>query len=737
MTKEQIDAATAKVVADGGSSTDPNNQLDGETFQEANARITEAYKELLAKPILTPQMEEAGAKVQWVRTGAGAVGEYVVVVPIGYSGPKLTTTKFTAGIIPKNGKYTKTGASKNSGTATTVTKSDIGVSTTSAPLFPNDPTDSIGVLNRLNQLSEKSRSGTAGIGPDKGKEFNGGLTPTENAEFERLNSQVENLLKTGRPVYNIQNPDGTRTLSYTNPTAAAEEQYRQQYGANTSLAQAGTSPYGGGKVLTWAQKQEALKRVEELRPKYASLPYSQQQEFDAIQRNLYASILVNADNANPAGANATSISDNTPELLQQYGFSGASAGVQTSAAGMAPATDTGGTVNMPSLMGTEQSKTAPTDLNSPAAAEYNESLKGKATQGLLSASESQWTKTYNTNRYNILKGKATQGLKLSPQEQAESNFLINLGVGTTTYNPNAATSAPGTPNVISQVPMGGNLDNAAFSIVEGILKNYDMKGVSDSIAKIRKDYPELASDDILALLKFDTRYNGPYLERFAGNAERIKKGLPTLDDSSYLKVEKEYENIFKAYDVGSLANRKTYATLIGNSMDAVDVTGRLKIGYERLKSDKNIETAFRQFYPSLGTGDIVAAMLNPEEMLPALERKAAAAEIGGSYLAQGLEASKVSAESLAAYGITKAGAQAGVRYIAQALPRGRALSQIYGETGIDYTQQTAEDITFKKNVKAQQEEDILKAKEIGTFSASSGIMSSKSLASQTRAAGLI
>ncbi len=42
-----------------------------------------------------------------------------------------------------------------------------------------------------------------------------------------------------------------------------------------------------------------------------------------------------------------------------------------------------------------------------------------------------------------------------------------------------------------------------------------------------------------------------------------------------------------------------------------------------------------------------------------LERKAAAAEIGGSYLAQGLEASKISAESLAAYGVTKAGAQAG------------------------------------------------------------------------------
>jgi hypothetical protein len=318
----------------------------------------------------------------------------------------------------------------------------------------------------------------------------------------------------------------------------------------------------------------------------------------------------------------------------------------------------------------------------------------------------------------------------SSVKNSDGSTTVTYTDGTTSVTPVSVTT-PASP----VTPVGGNLDNAAFSIVEGILKNYDMKGVSDSIAKIRKDYPELASDDILALLKFDTRYNAPYLERFAGNAERIKKGLPTLDDASYLKVEKEYENIFKAYDVGSLANRKTYATLIGNSMDAVDVTGRLKIGYDRLKADKYTEEAFRKFFPSLSNGDIVAAMLNPEEMLPALERKAAAAEIGGSYLAQGLEASKVSAESLAAYGITKAGAQAGVRYIAQALPRGSALSQIYGETGVKYTQQTAEDITFKKNVKAQQEEDILKAREIGTFSATSGIMSSKSLASQTRGSG--
>jgi hypothetical protein len=264
-----------------------------------------------------------------------------------------------------------------------------------------------------------------------------------------------------------------------------------------------------------------------------------------------------------------------------------------------------------------------------------------------------------------------------------------------------------------------------------------MKGVADSIAKIRKDYPEIASDDILSLLKFDTRYNAPYLERFAGNKALMDKGLPTLDDALYLKAENEYEKIFKAYGVGSLASRGTYATLIGNRMDAADVTDRIKIGYDRLKADKYVEAAFRQFYPSISQGDIVAAMLNPLEMKDALERKATAAEIAGSAAAQGLSTGQARAEELVAFGIDKTKAQAGYRYAAQALPKGTMLSQISQEEGITYNQQLVEDIKFKQNVKAQEEEQRLINKEQNRFKAQSGVASSKSLASQSRGAGLI
>lgn len=109
LTKAQVEEVTAKVVMDGGKSTDPKNRLKGETATQANARITAAYKEMTAKPVLSEEQIKAGAKVQFVRTGAGGQGEYTVVVPPGYKGPR-TTTQWTDGIIPGNSKYT-TGSS--------------------------------------------------------------------------------------------------------------------------------------------------------------------------------------------------------------------------------------------------------------------------------------------------------------------------------------------------------------------------------------------------------------------------------------------------------------------------------------------------------------------------------------------------------------------------------------------------------------------------------------------------
>ena len=117
LTQAEIDAKTAEQVAAGVKSTDREARLPGETASQANARITQGYKDQ-EKPELTKEGEAAGATIEFVRTGAGGVGTYKEVFPIGTPIPGERTT--TSGnvydaqgnLISGTGLKTVTGGTK-------------------------------------------------------------------------------------------------------------------------------------------------------------------------------------------------------------------------------------------------------------------------------------------------------------------------------------------------------------------------------------------------------------------------------------------------------------------------------------------------------------------------------------------------------------------------------------------------------------------------------------------------
>jgi hypothetical protein len=98
LTQAEIDAITKKQVAAGGKSTDRNNRIKeiNETAAQANARITQGYKDQ-AQPDLTVEGKAAGATIEFVRTGAGGVGTYKEVFPIGATIPQNRTPSNTGG----------------------------------------------------------------------------------------------------------------------------------------------------------------------------------------------------------------------------------------------------------------------------------------------------------------------------------------------------------------------------------------------------------------------------------------------------------------------------------------------------------------------------------------------------------------------------------------------------------------------------------------------------------------
>ena len=123
LTQAEIDAKTAEQVAAGIKSTSKEAKLEGETYAEANARLIAGYK-TQPKPELTVEGKTAGATIEFVRTGAGGVGEYREVFPIGTPIPTQRTTAF-GNVYDAQGNLISGTGLKTSGTGTLTIVSEV------------------------------------------------------------------------------------------------------------------------------------------------------------------------------------------------------------------------------------------------------------------------------------------------------------------------------------------------------------------------------------------------------------------------------------------------------------------------------------------------------------------------------------------------------------------------------------------------------------------------------------
>lgn len=281
--------------------------------------------------------------------------------------------------------------------------------------------------------------------------------------------------------------------------------------------------------------------------------------------------------------------------------------------------------------------------------------------------------------------------------------------------------------------------NVAYDTIQKILESYRITGLASVLETIRDEYPEISSTELITLLQFDPRYNAKFNERFAGNVARQKAGKPVLAPSEYLKLEQAYEKIFNSYKLPAFKTQAYYDSFIVADIDPPEVTERVQLAYDRVLGDIPVKTAFQKFYTALEFSDIVAAMLDPVNQLPALQQKVKAAEIGGAAIRQGLTASELAttpeattgftnvttatlgADVLARQGLTKAEAEAGYKDIAQILPTAEKLSSIYGGTEQQYGRLEAEQERLQGLASAQRKRQRLTELEMAQFKKGSGL----------------
>ena len=285
----------------------------------------------------------------------------------------------------------------------------------------------------------------------------------------------------------------------------------------------------------------------------------------------------------------------------------------------------------------------------------------------------------------------------------------------------------------------------AIAAITALLSSY---GIGDLSASITDAVVKGYSSDTIQLIMQDPNSKDPlavaFQTRFPANKTRLAAGKSVLSAAEYLQAERSYTQVMQSYGVSNLATRDKLNAFIANDVSATEVADRVGLAIDRVKNaDPETKAALALYYPTLNQSDIVGAVLDPAEGLPALQRKVQIAEIGGAALAQGLKTTnmagqlqsidiKMGQEALASLGVTKKQAQEGFATVAEITPRAQFLSDI--STGEDYTQLQAEQETFQGLASAKRARLSLTEQEKARFGGASGL--SKASLTQQRS-GLI
>jgi len=309
-------------------------------------------------------------------------------------------------------------------------------------------------------------------------------------------------------------------------------------------------------------------------------------------------------------------------------------------------------------------------------------------------------------------------------------FAKGVGTGTTsqlTSNTSSSASTSDLPDGVTVVSTYADPETGDVTAVlsNGTTKVLAKSGAKDAAKKSAYDLlyqqfndlgigglvPELKTfiEEGISPAEFTLRLRGTeaYKKRFAGNAQRINKGLRALSEAEYIGLEDQYQNVMRQYGLpesyyarGNMGNQEGFEKFIGGDVSASELEDRIMTAQKRvINANPEVAQALKTFYPDISQGDILAYTLDPTKAIEDIKRKVTAAEIGGAAARSGLTTNVTNAEYLQRYGVTKESADQGYSAIGGGLQRGSQLASIYGQT--PYTQATAEKEVF--NVPGAQE----------------------------------
>jgi hypothetical protein len=339
--------------------------------------------------------------------------------------------------------------------------------------------------------------------------------------------------------------------------------------------------------------------------------------------------------------------------------------------------------------------------------------------------------------------------KILQEKQIKELVSTGLSVADATNRVSSQYGEYGVPKIGGSTASTGTLGTTptsgmtagsvnAIAAIAALLSSYGLGDLSASITEaVQKGY----TSDTIQLIMQDPNSKDPlalaFQTRFPANKTRLAAGKSVLSAAEYLAAERTYTQVLQSYGASTLATKDRMNSFIANDISAAEVSDRVGLAVDRVRNaDPFTKAALAEYYPMLNQADIVAAVLDPAEGLPALKRKVQVSEIGGAAAVQGLktglgsmsETSKqfenvttgaLGAEALASFGISQEEARKGYQTVASIAPRSEFLSSI--STGEDYTRLQAEQEAFLGLASAKRARESLTALEEGRFKGQSGL----------------
>jgi hypothetical protein len=218
--------------------------------------------------------------------------------------------------------------------------------------------------------------------------------------------------------------------------------------------------------------------------------------------------------------------------------------------------------------------------------------------------------------------------------------------------------------------------------------------IDNGLGELAGIIAELAQDNLDAptVIYERLRETETYKNRFQGNAQRRAAGLVPLTEAEYLNQEQQYARTLTAYSAGSLANRETYARMIGGDISPIELNDRFDVSYERVTKatsgqDQALLDELKKMYPGVTNNELATSLILGREGSKFLDTRLNIAEVKAAETEVGIT-SVLGAESLS--NLSRSEARVGLSKVAAQKSGIEQASRAFGEVSTEGLQRELE-----------------------------------------------